>query len=398
MPPTLVDDVLDGIFQNCTPTSLASISQASSRTYTLAIPCLLRKVELFQAPQTYFFLQFILHTPRSRLFAQGVAHYVVDLSLGYEVFHTISGMSRCHNQEITEGQPDYPCSRLAPALAAALIGMTNLQSFQIRSNTEGAMKHSPELAKTLLNLPFLHLLSLTDVWSDALNTLGDAVAGLEGARVSHITTLKLLVNTPWRRPTRAASSSFHRFISYLSPHLVNLNIDNIDLSGIMSHSTSSPVIFPMVLRLRISQGCVSLEELSCAFPNVTHLEVGPHYGGVPQRSHRLSFSLFTQLIVLEASVEHIETILNTPLPSGQQREMRVLKFTPDDGDRMTDIPTLLSRVKGLKSLDFNLATAESVEWWQECARGVPELKMLRISFDVNSPSDLDLIVRLPCPL
>jgi hypothetical protein len=346
MAPILVDDVLDVIFQNCTPNSVAVISQTSSRTYILAIPCLLRNVRLLQAPQAHRFLQFILHGSQSRLFPHGIARYVVDLSLGREVFQTLDAISRGH--AIMEGQPDYPCSQLAPALTAAIHGMTNLQSFEIQSNTEGAMKHSPDLAQALLKLPVLRTLSLTDVWAEASNALATAVAAIQGGKLSHISTLKLIVNAPLNHP-QATSPGFHRFISHLSPHLVNLDIENIDLSGILADTASPPAVFAMILRLRISQGLVSLEELSCAFPNVTHLELGSYQARPFQRSHRLSLTLFPHLVALEASCQHIETILKSPLPSGQQREMRLLDFTSVDESRSTDIATLLSGVRSERS-------------------------------------------------
>ncbi|KAH6891592.1 hypothetical protein BKA70DRAFT_851289 [Coprinopsis sp. MPI-PUGE-AT-0042] len=373
MSAVLIDDVLDLIFQSCALSTLVTVAQASSRTYALALPRLVRKVTLIDARQAHGFLQFILrHGPHPSRFPQDIVHHVLELSLDIMVFET-----QIHNgmgPERSEGHPDYPCSQLAPLLAVALRGMTNIQRFELKCNTETAMKHSPDLAGALLSLKSLHSLTLSDIWSNASDALGGAVAGMEDGSWSPIRTLRLI--SPYFHLPGPASPSFDQFLSHLSLHLVNLNINSLDLSGLLSETAKPPAIFPNVLRLQISQCCVSPQEISSAFPNVVNLTMGP-LEGFSQRPHRLAQRLFPHLISAKVCFEHAEALVRSSTTFGGRSKIRRLDFLTFLNEQ-DDLPNLLSEIVGLKSLYFVQMPVLPVVWWKNLVRTVPELVVLRV--------------------
>ncbi|KAH6908236.1 hypothetical protein BKA70DRAFT_1281026 [Coprinopsis sp. MPI-PUGE-AT-0042] len=384
----LNDDILDVIFQHCLPSSLATMSQTCSGVYALALPRLVRKVNLQKAHHACIFLQLILHPPAHQIsFPKGIAHHVIELWLGVDIFNRYG-----RRREVVE-HPDDPCSQLAPMLLASLQSMTNLRCFDLASYPEGPANPFTDLARTLLNIQSLQSLSLTDTSATAYDALGEAVASMECESLRQVRTLRLLVRSPWAHRPAPASAGFDRFLSSLSPNLVNLDINNIDLSGLLSETASPPVVFPNVLRLRILQCCVSLQELSCAFPNVVNLEIRDLPGGFPERSHHLAHSFFPHLTVAKANFDHLAAIIRSPLTSGQQREIRCLDVLSDH-DTVLD---LLSKNKGLKSLYFSQDLARPLAWWQRCVGLVPELLSLRISLRIQSLQDFELIgTQLPC--
>ncbi|KAH6891627.1 hypothetical protein BKA70DRAFT_1326745 [Coprinopsis sp. MPI-PUGE-AT-0042] len=378
----LNDDVLDVIFQHCPLSSLANISQTCSGVYVLALPRLVRKVNLQKAHHACIFLQLILRPPpHQSSFPKGIAHHVIELRLGVDIF---GGYGR---RRKVEEHPDDPCSQLAPMLLAALRSTTNLRCFDLISYPEGPARFFTDLARTLLNVRSLQSLSLTDTWANAYDALGEAVASMECESLSQVRTLRLLVESPWSHQPTPASATFDRFLSSLRPHLVNLDIHNIDLSGLLSETASPPVVFPNVLRLRILQCCISLQEISCAFPNVVNLEIRDRSGGFPKRSHRLAHSFFPHLTVAKASFDHLAAIIRSPLTSGQQREIRCLGVLSDH-DTVLD---LLAEIKGLKSLYLDQGLARPLAWWQRCVGLVPELVSLRICLRIQSLRSFELI-------
>lgn len=177
MTPTLVDDVLDDIFQHCAASTLALVSQVSSGLHALALPHLLRRVvlprlfrriHLGHARQAHLFLEFILrYPPSSPTFPQGLAHHIFELPLDVFVFRS-------------EGDRDYPCSQLAPMFACAIRRMSNLRLLDIKANTEQAMKYSPELATAFLGLQSLKSLTLHEVGKPASEALGQATRDTDG--------------------------------------------------------------------------------------------------------------------------------------------------------------------------------------------------------------------------
>ncbi|KAH6891623.1 hypothetical protein BKA70DRAFT_1326734 [Coprinopsis sp. MPI-PUGE-AT-0042] len=385
--PTLSDDVLDSIFENCLPPSLVSISQVSSHLYALALPRLVRKVALIDARQAHGFLQFVLrHGQQPSPFPQGIAHHIWELWLDVLVFgnqsHYEMGTGR------SEGHPDYSCSQLAPMLSSALRGMTNLQRFGLKCNAESAMKHSPDFASALLSLRSLQSLTLTDIWGNASDALGGAVSGMEVGSRSPIRTLQLLTSSPYLHRPGPIYPSFNRFLSHLSPHLANLDINNLDLSGLLSEITSTPVVFPNVLRLRISRCCVSLQEVSSAFPNVANLETVFPLDFSNARPHRLAHDLFPYLTVAKACFDHIADIIKSPVKFGQQREIRrldVLAFIQEHHN----LPNILSKIIGLKSLYLRQRPVVPAVWWKDLVKTTPELVLLQTRLYVESQEEFE---------
>ncbi|KAH6908237.1 hypothetical protein BKA70DRAFT_1427471 [Coprinopsis sp. MPI-PUGE-AT-0042] len=384
---TLVDDVLDSVFKYCGPSTLSIISQASSGTRALAVPHLVRRVNLEDARQAYLFLEFMQrHSPGSPFFPQGIAHHILELRLDFFVLHGRG----VFDYEDLEGEPDYPCSQLAPMIASAFTGMTNLRLLEVGSNTEGAMKYSPELARSLLDLPSLLSLTLSDVGMLASGALGQAAG--DRNRVSQLQSVQLspMLSSCHHRPAQP-SPYFDRFLSYLSPNVVSLEISNFDLSTLISEVDGPAVVFPSALRLQISPYGSSLQEISNAFPNITNLILE---SGNPTPRPHCPDTLFPRLIGLTGCFSHISTILRSQTPTGQRREIRCLDFLSET----SALPGLLSEVEGLKSLYFDQSPVQPLTWWQRLAETVPRLVLLRLSLTARSLEDLDLIGKQQPPL
>ncbi|KAH6891640.1 hypothetical protein BKA70DRAFT_1441461 [Coprinopsis sp. MPI-PUGE-AT-0042] len=379
MSSTLVDDVLDSIFQSCGPSTLAIIAQVSSSTRALALPHLMRRVNLKDARQAYLFLDFILqYQPGSTLFPGGIAHHILELRLNIFVFHR----KDVFDVEDVEGDRDFPCSELAPMFTCAITDMANLRLLEIGGNTEGAMKYSPELASAILGLTSLKSLTLHEVGILASAALGQAAGAID--HVSYLQSLKLSLTLPSHHHSARQSPYFDQFLSHLSPNVVNLEISDFDLSRLISEADGPAVVFPSALRLEISPYSSSLQEISNAFPNIASLILEP--GNLPLHPD-CPHQLFPHLIYLMAHFDEISSILRSPMTAGKKRVIRCLEFSSEN----VALPDLLSEIEGLQSLYFRQTPIRSLPWWKEFAEAVPDLVSLTVDLTAESLQDFDLM-------
>ncbi|KAH6908238.1 hypothetical protein BKA70DRAFT_1281029 [Coprinopsis sp. MPI-PUGE-AT-0042] len=377
MPTTLIDDALNSIFKYCGPSALAIVSQVSSGTHILALPHLVRRVDLKGARQASLFLAFLLQYPPGSTFClRGIAHHIFELRLDFFVLHS----REVFDDEDLAGDRDYPCSQLAPMLVRGMTDMANLRLLDIGSNTEGAMRYCPELARSLLVLPSLKSLTLSDVGVLASMALGKAAEALNN--VSELQNLQLSPMLSSRHRLSQCSPFLNQFLLYLSPSVVNLEISDFDLSRLVSEVNGPEVVFPNVLRLGISPYGSALQEISNAFPNITALTL--ERGNLNLRPQSPDH-LFPRLIYLTAHFDDIAAILRSQATTGQQREIRCLDFI-SESDALPDI-----QIDGLKSLYFRQHPVRPGTWWQELAKTLSDLVVLRLFLTADSLQDLDLI-------
>ncbi|KAH6908234.1 hypothetical protein BKA70DRAFT_1483738 [Coprinopsis sp. MPI-PUGE-AT-0042] len=386
MSSTLIDDVLDSILQHCERSTLAIVSRISYGIHALALPHLVRRVDLEDARQASLFLAFLLrYPPGTTLFPRGIAHHIFELRLDDFVLHSREDF---HDIDL-EGDPDYPCSQLAPMLTCALTDMTNLCLLEIGGNTEGAMKYSPELAKSLLGLPSLKSLTLIDVGVLASGALGKAAGALN--RASQLQSLQLFPMLVSRRHAAQRSPCLDQLLSHLSPNVANLEISGFNVSKVISEVDGPAVVFPRSRRLQISRYGSSLHEISNAFPNISNLILEP--GNLTPRPH-FPDTLFPHLICLTANFDDVSSILRSPIRAGQRRKIsRLDLFSESDA-----LPDILSEIDGLKSLYFRQHPVQPGTWWQGLAKTISGLVVLSLSLTADSLQDIDLIGKQLPPL
>ncbi|KAH6891641.1 hypothetical protein BKA70DRAFT_1538034 [Coprinopsis sp. MPI-PUGE-AT-0042] len=255
--------------------------------------------------------------------------------------------------EDLEGNANHPCSKLAPMLASALRYMINIRRFDLESNAEGLMKHSSALAKSILSLQSLTSLMLSDVGPAAANSLKEAVEALGGSSQLRVRNLKIS-EVENRFPPREAFLGLERFLSHLSPHLVELRIDNFDLRRLMSQADGPAVVLPNVRRLRVDFCRVSVQEISTSFPNVTllTLDLGSEETAT-QQLHRASnrdSSLFPRLVFVSAFVKAVPELvaLKATFNTESPQDFDLIGWTDQLGTKLlqgTHMPPLFSSVR-----------------------------------------------------
>ena len=390
MSTTLIDDVLDYIFQTCSISSLALISRVSFHTRELALPHLLRRVYLDRNPQQVLtFLNFIIdnaHDSDLGIISEP-GRRVFELELHIFAFKTYVLNKKEGEYKPVENE-EYPISTWAHMLAKALTLMPNLRSFTLRDETEEIFTYSPDFGPTLLNLPQLTSLILWGIGPNTSLSFGMAIDTLKGA--NKLQALYLLSDVDEMEVV--AHEGVGRFLSHYSVHWTDLSLSGFDLRTFLQEDEhrldNSRVTFPAVGKLEIENCEFSLEGLATAFPALHtfhHRSVFLRPNSPRPRQNQVSFP---NLISIKGRYRDINAILNSNASRDHVRRA-VITSRWDDDDIAYAVPKAAPH---LKSLHFSQSNVKPLAWWQGLGETLPELTYLDIT--LYARNGLDLIVSL----
>ena len=182
------------------------------------------------------------------------------------------------------------------------------------------------------------------------------------------------------------------YIAHLSPNLVHLEMERLSLTGLLSGSKA--VIFPNVLRLKLSQYWSTFQDLSVGFPNAVELDIVLNHPNWSCIHHRVITEAFPHLKTLKGRPEEVLAVLN--LPSATRKCSGVPQITCY-WSRLVSSEDKLPRRIGTSSpmtqrLTWMDPPLRGWEWWTDLSHAFPQLTALRIELSSSSEVDVDFMV------
>lgn len=402
----LAGDVLADVLRNCTISSRLALSRTSSQANVLAIPYLLRDVQITGNPTHIFsFLRYIidhtqLHSENSDT-AQvvGAGIHVKTLDITYLAF-------------FVEGQRNAPPPTWAGRLSRALALMPNLQTIVLAHQVDDIAANSADFAGTLMSRPHLRNVRLFSVDIFAAEQLWEALK----ARQNAMNLKKMTMDLKRQDDITSIARGVGNILFYSRRSLTELCLANVVLHGFLCGENQSeehvsdgigpvpsPLVFPRVVTLSLTSCNATSAALAHSFPNVRTLTLFTSHltdASCPRTCPAVRAAhpaLFPELSSLEGDESDVTRFLQS---DGQYQSCRRIVIDSQwdyPGKHVGDMGpnfSVADAVPRLESFHFHLWHVSPTElWWREFVESVPHLTFLKVSVRVRTAKEFDLSVR-----
>lgn len=368
----LMDDIIHSILSHSTISSMATMTQVSSRTRLISLPHLLRSIRLSRdGLQAHSFFDFILKN-------ENFGRWVMDL----EIFLYGDALYKRKKRQQDPFAQNWPAM-----LAEAMDLMPNLRRFHLDRMEENVARIVPSFGNTLLGLQQLQSLTLSGVLGKSLTSLGSAASSPTSTAIPQVlASLSIAYHEPKLGITDG--NGLGRFLQLFSSQLTYLQLTGTSDPGA---TTKVRIIgtYPLVTELRVWGVCATLDTLSTSFPNVQNLNVGD----IDLTLASDARNIFPRLLSLEGTYADVYTILLSKRFEGKGlRKLRLDEAWM--GGSAEDAFAALAAVPNLKELDIvgGEPCPKPLSWWRKVANLLPTLKVLGLSLVVGTPGERSFLV------
>lgn len=395
---SLNSDVLDYILQHCSTSALIALSLVSSQLHPLTTRYLLHTVHLDRNPKQIFdFLNFVVdrtcQTKSSEILGPGSLTVRFTMVLAFQTFKPESGMFLPMKKE------EYPVSAWAPLLTRALTLMPNLCSVVIGDLVEEICISSADFPSALLSRPRLTSLTLGNVGPTASRYFGQAMERMKDIPNFHIVDIGsdhgVFESALQITPHTGIGQALFRSSACLTE--ISLR-GRIDLRGFVGNGHSetgdkkriTPVIFPNVVKLLISDRDVSLRGLATTFPALENLILRFLVVARDPSLDRPMQVTFSSLISIQGLCQNIAPFLEANADRERIRRIVIEGTWDRDEDEVTPF-AILKATPYLKSLRFRQDPVRPLSWWEAFAQTIPHLTYLGLSLYTANRADVVVV-------
>ncbi|KAF8891454.1 hypothetical protein CPB84DRAFT_1784159 [Gymnopilus junonius] len=387
----LNDDVFEHILRECSVSGLVNISLVSSHFHVSAMPHLLRTVSLDRNPEQIIgFLDFIINSSHKNIDNEilGLGRYVLTFEDHYHL-------------AAAEPEP-YPISTWAPSLTKALALMPNLRSFVIEAEIDDICLHSPDFVATLLARPRLTDIDLWGIGPTATTSFGQAMR-LEEDTI-RLRKVKYYIGDDIKQLALLKGEGFGSVLFASKEYLEELYFEAADMHNLLIDEQRSrdslnvartPVIFPKVVSISLSNCDVHLDALTQSFPSLRNLTFDFEPFLIGEKGVKNRIVSFSKLMSIKGSYKYISSFLQHTTCDNL---LRLVIDSLWDSITGEDVPAFLvtRAMPGLKSLHIVHSENSVVSWWKILGQSLPSLNYLAISFETEATCEPEnLCIHVP---